>query len=335
MGLAAVPAAASDLPRAEPEQAGLDRDELRDMARYAMQNGTTALIVMRGGAVVLERGSNAMQDGYSIAKGLAAIAVGVAIADGEMSLNDDVRDYFPALPAVWGSITLRFLLEMRSGIDINNTDQYQAMIATDDWGAYAMSRPVNKTPGTWWRYKADPQVVSNMFTAATGESMWSYLQSRVLTPIGITSQVSWEADATGHTNGSGGFSTTAENYARIGQLLLDDGEWDGQQLVPSSWINQMTAPCHDNGWSFQNLWAAAGQAWATPGEYGFYWWCRQWDEAAPTTPQDAFYAFGGTGQFIIVIPSLDMVVVRLGSGPQYADGVFLQEMLRFIQRAAS
>lgn len=309
------------------------------MARYAKANGTSALLVIRGGDIVLERywgaSHDTMIDSQSMAKSFLALAVGLAVDDGDLHLTDTVRQWYPALSSTWGSVTLQYLMQMRSGIDINNTDQYTAMQATSDWGAYVMGRPINKAPGTWWRYKADPQVVSNMLTLATGKSAWDLLQERVLTPIGVVAQFTWARDPTGHNDGNGGVETTAEHYARVGFLMLNDGEWDGVQLLSKSWIDQVHAPCQYPGWEFANEWQAAGQAYTAANEYGLFWWCRKWSDSPPTTPQDAYYAFGGGGQFLIVVPSLDVVVVRLGNGPTpYPDGVFLQTLLRKLQLAA-
>jgi CubicO group peptidase (beta-lactamase class C family) len=249
-----------------------------------------------------------------------------------------VCDFFPADPNHhsgtsldnYNRITIEHLLTMTSGIDFDNSAHYPIMLTTDNWCEYVLSRPVINSPGTHWKYKADPTVLSGIVTQVTGMSMLDYAQQHMFSHIGID-EITWVSDPAGNSSGNGDVHTTARHYARFGYLFLNYGRWDNRQILSPMWIWLSTQPCRSSERLFCNCWDSTGVPVSStiPLEYGFLWWCRKMDGV----PEDAYYAFGGYGQFVVVIPSLDLVIVRLGHKSGQSDIHFLPEMTRRVVEA--
>ena len=319
-----------------PTAEGLDPSDISGLAIYAGSNSTTSLIIVKNKKIVHEQywGSEtvfALHDVQSIAKSLIGLTVGIAVDNTLIDVTDTVQDWYPGQTGSWTSVTVQHLLDMASGVNMNNTTDYTAMQATSDWPAYVLGKSFDHTPGTWYRYKADPQILSGIINLATGVSAASYFNSHVLSKIGVTNYT-WTGDSSGHSDGDGGFSTTARNLARIGLLMLSNGAWDGQQLISTEWIEETVSRSLEASLTFTDVWDADGQTLSTspPMEHHNMWWARKFDGS---TPQDAYYAFGGSGNFIVVVPSKDLVLVRTGTGPATPDETFLETMLDYIAAA--
>jgi CubicO group peptidase (beta-lactamase class C family) len=324
----------SSWPLSSPDAQGLSRDALARIDATAVGNDSSALLIARHGYLVHEQywGAGAVDaavDGQSIAKSMTSMAVGVAIGAGLIpSVDTPISTWFPAIASdpLKTRIKLKHLLQMTSGLDYPN---YEALQASDDWGAFALAQAAQHEPGTWWRYKTDPNISSKIVTLSTGRSARDFLSERVFSRIGVHNY-SWRSDPRGNSSGSGDFSATAQDYLRLGYLYLRGGVWDGRQIVPADWIAQTTAPCRSPTHMVNDCWNKPGVAVTGPLEYGYNWWCRKW----PNTPADAFYAFGGMGHFIIVIPSRDIVCVRLaGFSTSRPDGALLRNLLAQLQSA--
>ena len=208
-------------------------------------------------------------------------------------------------------ITIRNVLQMSSGLAWNEeydpssagaSDVVQMGLSADEL-AYPVARPVAAPPGTRWLYSSgDAMLISEAIAKATGMSAAEYAKRKLFDPIGME-KADWWQDAAGHTLGYCCLDATARAYARFGLLYLHQGRWGSEQVVPASWVKD----------SVTNA----------PGEhpdYGYMWWLGDVDGV----PKDLFDADGHDGQYIWVIPSLDLVVVRTGTyvkdpGPSVGD----------------
>ncbi len=325
---------------ADPQTHGVDPNALNHLLEYLGELKTDAFLAVRHGYIVKQwYGSDFskddVHDSYSMAKSFCNAAVGLAIQDKTIKgIHQNVSEFYPEYShdpnSYFNDVTIEHLLSMTSGIDYDNRIHYPQMQESNDWAGYVLSRPVIHRPGTMWKYKADPMVLSGIISRVTGQSMFDYLNARVFQVIGIHS-ARWKSDPTGQSSGNGDLFAKAEDYARFGFLYLNNGCWDGKRILDPDWIRASTAPCRSKQRVFCNCWdnnsvcVSADQ----PLEYGYLWWCRK----IPGVPDDMYYAFGGLGQFFLIIPSLDMVVVRLGQDRCHADIEILPKMLQLIVKA--
>lgn len=319
---------------ADPATQGVDPNKLADAWRFASGQNTKALLIVRHGYIVAEYYAGDFyaddaHDSYSMAKSVCSAVVGIAIQQKKIeSVQQKLTEFFPmrGAPAdapYRGHITIEHLLTMTSGTDFDNKVHYPQMKASPDWVDYVLSRPVTHAPGSFWRYTADPTLLSGIVSKATGMSMYAYAKSELFDPIGMNS-VRWKGGPNDHTNGNGDLFATARDCARFGFLYLNNGRWDGRQILPADWVERSTQPCRSAERAPCDCWQPEGRPAASgaPFDYGYLWWCRR----LPGVPADAYYAFGGFGQFILIVPSLDVVMVRLGHDRVQSDLVILPEM---------
>lgn len=304
----------------DPADAGMDADALEQARRYAFGDGrhTQGVVVVRHGRIVAEwydpgADADSWAASWSVAKSFAGALVGQAIADGRIpGVDEPVSTYLPSWRGTdKADITVRHLLQMQSGLawseeydpaSTSSSDVIQMGLSADEL-AYAAARPVAVPPGTRWLYSSgDSMVLAEVIAAATGMSAADYAQERLFDPIGME-KVDWWEDAAGHTLGYCCLDATARDFARFGLLYLREGRWGDEQVVPASWVEESVTDA--------------------PGDhppYGYQWWLGDVDGV----PVDLYSAQGHNGQFIWVIPGLDLVVVRTGTyvkdpGPSVAD----------------
>lgn len=231
-----------------------------------------------------------------------ALLVGIAHGRGEVkSLEQPFLEYLSAwdlskIDARLRKATVADVLTMRSGIewheqdrplgDSNTTVQLER---APDWIAFTLSQPMDADPGSKWVYNSGgSMLLSGIIRAATGQFIDDYAREHLFGPLGIT-DVHWKRSPTGHPDTEGGLYLSAESLARIGQLMLQKGRWNGRQIVPASFITAATRR-HVTG---------------LPGgfDYGYQWWLTKRGE------HDIWAGRGFGGQLLIVIPSLDLVGV--------------------------
>jgi CubicO group peptidase (beta-lactamase class C family) len=232
---------------------------------------------------------------YSLSKSFTSTAVGLAIAEGRLSLDDPVLSFFPADAPAEPSENLRAmrvrdLLTMSTGHHAEQVPQFK-------WdGPRPLTRqflamPVPHKPGTHFVYNTPATyMASAIVQSLTGEKAVDYLGPRLFEPLGIAAPA-WEESADGVSMGGTGLSLRTEDVARFGQLLLQRGTWNNQQLVPAAWIELATSRQTSNGSHPDSDWEQG---------YGFQFWrCRH----------GAFRGDGAFGQFCIVMPQDDAVLV--------------------------
>lgn len=174
---------------------------------------------------------------YSVSKNYTATALGIAMKDGLVDLEDRVVDYFrdqlpEDMPDAWNRVRVKHLLNMASGMEKPYLmDEDRPVMPEKDWLRFCLTRPIAHEPGTHFMYNnADAYLVGRVVMKAVGTDMVSYLQPRLFDKMGIHLPT-WEVDPQGYTFGSAGLMLTVNDLALLGQLYLDGGVWNGEQIV--------------------------------------------------------------------------------------------------------
>lgn len=267
-----------------------------------------AVVVVRDGALIAERyGDDFAADtpllGWSMGKSIANSIVGRLVETGQLDVDDrDLREAWDGDERT--DITLDQLLRMTSGLAFDevydpDTDATRMLFRPGDTGGYAADQPLVARPGEHWSYSSGTtNILCDIAQEASGLGT-DLAHELVFAPLGMTT-ATIEPDATGGLVCSSFPYATARDWARFGQWFLQDGEWEGQQLLPSGWVEYSTTPVE-----------VADPA--TP--YGAQWWLNEGPDGQlrmPSVPSDAYWASGNEGQQVVVIPSEGLVVVRLG-----------------------
>jgi CubicO group peptidase (beta-lactamase class C family)/predicted esterase len=231
---------------------------------------------------------------YSLSKSFTSTAVGMAIAEGKLSIDDPVLEFFPDEAPTDPSeklknMRIRDLLTMTCG---HQTEP--RMTADVPWKRTFLAHPVEHKPGTHFHYNSPgTYMCSAIIQNVTGQTLLDYLKPRLFEPLGID-QPTWSQSPEGINHGGWGLSLCTEDIAKFGQLYLQNGQWQGRQLVPAAWIAQATAKQVANGSDPTQDWDQG---------YGFQFWrCRH----------DAYRADGANGQYCIVMPQQDAVIAITG-----------------------
>ncbi len=224
---------------------------------------------------------------YSCSKTFVSAAVGLAEADNRLRLSDRIAPYLSEyLPDTvsdrLSSITIRDLLTMNTGIE----PDWEMRNHRPDWIHGYLSKPVKETPGSKFMYDSMcTYLLSAIVQKATGKTVLALLQERLFDAMEIT-DVEWEISPDGYNTGGWGLYIQPESMAKFGQLLLDGGRWNGQQLLPAEWVAQMMTKQADTG---------------IDENYGYQMWLCNYP--------GAYRADGAYGQYIIIVPGKDLVVV--------------------------
>lgn len=303
------------LPRATASQK-LERamEKYMDAVQKADQDLHSIMIVQHGNVLIEEWMSEGKEDEphilNSVSKTFTASAVGLAIAEKKLNLTDKVISFFPdKLPANVSenlkAMTIRDLLTMTCGHDTDPTSSARAAANSDkNWVEQFLAYPVEHEPGTFFAYNSlGTYMLSAIVQKVTGEKIVDYLYPRLFRPLGIVN-VKWQESPQGINCGGWGLFLKTEDLAKVGQLFLQKGKWNGQQIVPEEWVAQASTgqvPSLPAGMKPE----AAKKArmnektsdWMQG--YGYQMWrCRH----------NAYRADGANGQYILVIPEKDAVI---------------------------
>ncbi len=293
-------------PEAGPGEMGMDAGLLSSMEEALKDSHVTAALVVRRGAVVSEWYAEGFDENtvfpmHSCSKSFTGAIVGAALEDGFIrSLEDPISQYLPqAAGTDKAEITLRQLLCQTSGIRWyewnGREDSFMGLMRAENWVDYVLSQPLDHDPGTVFTYTTGgSHLLSAVVQAATGRTAAEYGAQRLFSRMDMDS-VSWHADPQGITDGGNGVRLTPRDAAKLGQLYLNGGVWEGERLLSEEWIRQSVSR------------QSAGSG-GRSGEYGYQWWLRSFS-GYPT-----WYAMGYGGQFIFVTPSLDLVAVFVSGG---------------------
>lgn len=277
---------------------------------------TKAVLIVQDGRLIAERyapgyGPSTPMLSWSMAKSVLAAVVAVAIGDGRLALHQTAPVPEWAAPRdPRHAITIDQLLRMSSGLHFDETygavnDVSRMLFTTRDTGAFAAGFDLAAAPDSVWSYSSGTaNILARILRDSFGgdlPALMRYADERLFDPVGITSAF-FEADASGTPIGSSFVFMTARDWARFGELHRLDGVWNGRSVLPEGWVGYVTTPT-----------PAAPQ-----GSYGAHWWLNSGDPADPSRrpwpmlPRDAYSARGHSGQYVLVVPSEKLVVVRLG-----------------------
>lgn len=228
----------------------------------------------------------------SASKSVISALVGMAIARGSIpGVDTPIATYFPDLAGQPDkqAITVEDLLTMRSGLESTSNRNYGAWVLSPNWVRHALSRPLSRTPGADMTYSTgNTHLLSAILTTATGTDTWRFAQDALARPLGF-SLARWPQDPQGIYFGGNDMVLTPRQMLAFGELYLRGGRSGGQQLLPKAWIEQSWVP--------RGVSPISGQ------HYGYGWWMRE------LAGREAYYAWGFGGQYIIVVPDADLVVV--------------------------
>ena len=273
---------------------------------------TRAVVVVQDGWVIAERYAEGIRAdmpliGWSMSKSITHALIGRAIQEGLLDPN------LPPNVPEWSDpqdprqrISLNQLLRMNSGLAFEestgalNSDLVRMLTQEADMAGFAASKPLVQQPGKRWNYSSGTtNILSRILRDAIDDDQryWSFPSRALFAPLGMTSAV-LESDSSGTLVGSSLVWASGRDWARFGQLYLDQGSWNGAQLLPLDWVEQART-------------ASRG----SKGGYGAHWWLSR-RKSRRDLPKDSFSAEGYQGQLLLVAPSQRTVVVRLGQTPK-------------------
>ncbi|MDQ8036930.1 MAG: serine hydrolase [Pedobacter sp.] len=299
---------------------------------FMEKTSTTGLMVLHKGAILHEeyrRGASATSTltSWSVAKSVVATLVGIAHKEGKIaSLDDKASKYIPELAGkAYGEASIKDLLRMASGVKF---DENYASLTSDIrrlfYKVFLLGRPIDEAvmnlpaedpPGTKFHYKSvDSQVLAWVLRNATGQSVTQYAQEKLWQPLGMQDEGFWNLD---HPDGNElaycCLNITLRDYAKLGQLYLQKGEWQGRQLLPADWVQESTKR--------PEPWLTAGHGYPERG-YGYHWW-------VPKDPDQEFFANGIWGQHIFVDEKSGIVIVKTSADPDFQKNT--AEMIAFMR----
>jgi len=296
-----------------PEEVNMDSDQLYRVYEYVSEpeRATLGIIIIKDGYIIAEeyfRGNNQNNrfESYSVAKSFLSALVGIAIQEGYInSINDYAHQYFEEwqgedIAQRKKMITIYHLLAMISGISFNenysdpNNDIIR-MASSGNYLNYMLNQPMQYEPARYWQYRTGNSILlSGIIQRSTGENTFSFGMDRMFRAIGID-QIYWENDDNGLTIGGWGVNATLREYAKFGYLYLNNGRWDGQQIIFEEWITQSIQPISEN-----------------IDFYGLHWWLISGFDGFEESglPQGICAAIGIHGQVLYVIPSANIVIVK-------------------------
>ncbi len=274
-----------------------------------------SILIWQGEQLVMDEyyhGTNAetMNQVYSVTKSVTSAMMGMAVNDQTIRINDPMLNYFPDstnidfLTEQKENILISDLLTMQAGFEWDElsaiygsgTNSVTSMVRSSNWVNYVLDQPMATTSGTSFTYNSGvTMLLGSILEESTGVSVESYTAENLFEPLEIE-QWQWEKTPQGQTNTGWGLYLRSHDLLKFGRLYLQNGEWDGEQLIAEVWIEESTQPLVSAGEGF---------------EYGYQWW-RFSDKnrvVADLDENDLYFAWGFGGNFIFVVPHLDLVVV--------------------------
>ncbi|MBL1075392.1 serine hydrolase [Nocardia sp. 2] len=305
------PSGAAAFERADAVAAGFDAAALADAMDFGSAKGAYAIQVYRHGCLVGDRTNtgNLPVPLASATKGVTSVAIGRAITLGYFGLDDPLGTFFPQADAAHAALTVRQVLNQTTGLRFTWAADL-AGIQTDEV-LQTLHTPFAFEPGTTFQYaQAALVLLPKIVEITTGLDFQQFVQRELMSPLGIgRDQWVWLRDRSGNTAVNGGLAMRADDIARLGQLMLDNGRWGDEQLIDAGYIDQARRPTAANGGYGFLFWLNAGDSYKT----ATVPIARTFQHAMfPGAPRDLYAFVGALGQFVAVVPSRDLVIVRLG-----------------------
>lgn len=283
-----------------PESQNIDSDDLFTVHSIYDTFPLLSAIIIKNDCIIDEY----YQDGYndksqfvlnSASKSVTSALIGIAIDKGYIENTDVlISNYFPQIENLnqrWKEITIWHLLTHTSGITSTDSSLWYDWRNSDNWLDYIFNLPIESEPGKEFSYSTgNTHLLSAILEQATGMSMYEFGKQYLFEPMGINS-VTIDKDPQGISDGGNGIHMNVYDMAKFGRLFLNKGNWEGQQLILEKWIEDSTSIQYDH---------SSGTA-----DYGYQWWVRSFGDA----DYDAFFAQGHAGQYIFVVPEIDLIIV--------------------------
>ncbi len=302
-----------------------------DYDAWVTDRSATAMVVLHKGTVVHEAyylGTDAEHGriSWSVAKSYLSTLVGIAVDDGLIDLDAPAKQYAPDLAGTaYEKATVRNILNMSSGVvfdedyldfwsDINRMGRVLALGGSMDDFALSLDETFVE-PGAQWQYVSiDTHVLGMVLRGATGRNVPDLLNEQILVPLALEQDAAYVTDGDGVAFVLGGLHMTTRDYARFGQMVLQGGQWQGQQIVSADWLRAATR-------------ASAPTA---PGDihYGYQWWIPADEDL--DNPDHAFLGRGVYGQYLYIDPAREVVIAANGADRAFReDGAFDQNLATF------
>lgn len=304
-------------PRNTPESQGIHSEHLRNLVEelaYSPDTDMHHFMVLRHGNVICETDFAPYRKGiwhitHSMCKSITGMAAGLLIDEGKLDLSENIYKIFHDKGSTWAKIfrpevTVENLMTMTSGVTFNES----GIVSGNDWLESYLNAPVSEKPGTKFQYNSlNSYVLSAIITERTGMPMDKYLKPRLFDPLGITDYL-WEKCPRGITKGGWGLFMHTEDMAKLGQLYLNKGKWNGKQIIPESWAEASVTKKVDS----------------IEGTYGYGY--QLWMEERP----GSFEYNGMLGQNVLIYPDVDMVIVtNAGNEELFQDNVMLNIIRKY------
>lgn len=314
-----------------PEDEGLNENVVREVYdQFFSENDYVtgiSLLVIKNGKLVTEGYCRDMKDRYvkrnlqSATKSITSLVFGAAKDMGYFDNLD--QKLYDIIPEAFDSdirkrdITLRHLMTMNSGLEFDNEDFAEELHikSKKNQMKFLLSRPLFADPGTtYWYRDCDPQLLGGAILKKTGLTLEEIADDRLFKPMGI-SDYYWEKNIDGHNWAAQALFMTPRDFAKIGLLVLNKGNWNGQQLVTEEWILQSTSYQTEFDYPFDDLSSVI-----VP-DYGFYWWLYEKEKNFSNIPNvRTIAARGAGGQLILIVPEKELLIVM--TSEPYVDGEF-------------
>ncbi|MCL2034810.1 MAG: beta-lactamase family protein [Oscillospiraceae bacterium] len=284
-----------------PENHGVDRDMLERFHATLANVDIRCVLIVKDGYIIDEYyaedcDENTIFHMASVTKSVTGAVVGLAVDRGLLHVDEKLKDFFPQLnepeQADKRDITVENLLTHTSGIYWNEWaggDYYIRLARSENWVDFVFSQPMASEPGTAFNYTTGgSHLLGAVLQEAVGESAYDFAKEHLFNPLGMDG-VLWQTDPQGITDTGNGIEMTARDAAKFGQLYLYGGNWRGQQIISEEWVEK-------------SIRRQSAGSYGT-GEHGYGWWLHSFNG------YQGYYAMGHGGQYIIVIPELNLVTV--------------------------
>jgi CubicO group peptidase (beta-lactamase class C family) len=267
-----------------------------------------SLLASHDGELVLEayfngRDRNSIANVKSVSKSVLSALVGIAIEQGHIGLDQQIGDFFPGQLAndpAKAAITIEQLLTMQSGLETTSNRNYGAWVLSRSWVDAALARPLVDAPGTRMEYSTgNTHLLSAIITLATGRSTLEFARAHLSAPLGFR-LAAWPRDPQGIYFGGNDMEMTPRQMIAFGELFLNGGRGNGRQIVSEDWVEASFVPRGESSWQ-QDRW------------YGYGWWLGE------MAGYDTVYAWGYGGQYVVLVPELDLVIVTTSGDQPGAD----------------
>ncbi len=289
-----------------------------DTESYLKDGNTTGLLVIQDNELVFEEyylgnTETTRNISWSVAKSFISALVGIAVEEGHIkSISQTVEEYVPELKgSAYEGVTIKDVLQMSTGVgfnedygdffsDINRWGRGFALGSSQDKFAASLKRELE--PGTLNHYVSiNTHVLGMILTKATNQTVTAYMQEKLWNPAGMEHDAYWVIDNKGMEAVLGGLNATLRDFGKLGSLFLNNGYWNGQQVVPADWVEAATKA------DAPHLLASSGGI-----GYGYQWWL-------PYSTEGEYLAQGVYSQFIYVNPTTKTVIVKLSANASFTD----------------